>query len=154
MSELPDDILRAFAELPREREPSAALEERVVRAVFPRRRRWIGFGVAAAAAVLLLLLWPRPQKSGDQYVLLLHVDSTYLFPPAGHMGEREHEYGRWADSLSRLGKLDLGGKLIGPGDLDGLFMIRAANDAEAARIAQTCPHIKYHGHIEVRRFIE
>jgi hypothetical protein len=35
-----------------------------------------------------------------------------------------------------------------------LFIIRAANDSDAARIAATCPHIKYRGHIEVRRFIE
>jgi hypothetical protein len=35
-----------------------------------------------------------------------------------------------------------------------LFIIRAANDSDAARIAATCPRIKYRVHIEVRRFIE
>ena len=36
MSELPDDITRALAELPRERQPDPALEDRVVRAVLGR----------------------------------------------------------------------------------------------------------------------
>jgi hypothetical protein len=154
MTELPDDIQRAFAELPRELEPDPALEERVVRAAFPRRRPWIGLGIAAAAAVALVLLWPHSRKTGDQYVLLLHVDSTYVWPAPGHMAEREHEYGRWADSLASHGKLDLGGKLTGPGELDGMFIVRARSAAEAAQIAATCPHNKYHGYVEVRRLIE
>ena len=50
MSELPDDITRALAELPRERQPDPALEDRVVRAVLGRRRRWMWACAAAAAA--------------------------------------------------------------------------------------------------------
>ena len=159
MSELPDDIRRALAELPRERQPDPALEDRVVGAVFPRRRGWVWAGVAAAAAVLLLVVthpWSRPAPIGDTYALLLTVDSKYVSPPAGELRRREHEYGLWADSLAKLGKLDLGGKLVGQGELpvDGLFIIRAANDADAERIAATCPHFKYGGHVEVRRFIQ
>jgi hypothetical protein len=35
-----------------------------------------------------------------------------------------------------------------------MFIIRAATDADAAKLAASCPHIKYGGHIEVRRFFE
>jgi hypothetical protein len=160
MTELPDDIRRALAELPRERQPDPALEDRVVSAVFPRRRGWVWAGLAAAAAVLLLVVahpWSRSTAPGDTYALLLTVDSTYMVPPSpGELHRREHEYGLWADSLAALGKLDLGGKLVGQGELpvDGLFIIRAANDADAARIAATCPHYRYRGHIDVRRFIQ
>jgi hypothetical protein len=158
MSELPDDIKRALAELPRERQPDPALEDRVVRAVLPRRRGWTWAGAAAAAAALLLVVahpWSPARATGQTYVLLLSPGPSYLAPPPGHMGERRAEYGRWADSLARLGKLDLGGRLDPPGAIvDGLFIIRAANDSDAARIAATCPHNKYRGHIELRRFIQ
>jgi len=159
MTELPDDIRRALAELPRERQPDPALEDRVVSAVFPRRRGWAWAGVAAAAAALLLIVahpWSRPKPTGDTYALLLMVDSTYGVPSPTELRRREHEYGLWADSLAALGKLDLAGKLVGHGELpvDGLFIIRAANDADAERIALTCPHYKYHGRIEVRRYIQ
>ncbi len=159
MSELPDDIQRALAELPREREPDSALEDRVVRAVLGRRRRWMWVGAAAAAAAAALLVmthpWSPARATGQTYVLLLSPGSAYLTPPQGHLEERRAEYARWADSLARIGKLDVEGHLEPPGNVvDGLFIIRAANDSDAARIAATCPHIKYRGHIEVRRFIE
>lgn len=156
MSELPDDIKRALAELPRERQPDPALEDRVVRAALGRRRRWMWVGAAAAAALLVMTHpWSPAPATGQAYVLLLSPGSSYLAPPPGRLEERRAEYARWADSLARLGKLDLGGHLEPPGDVvDGLFIIRAANDSDAARIAATCPHIKYRGHIEVRRFIE
>jgi hypothetical protein len=157
MSELPDDITRALAELPRERQPDPALEDRVVRAVLGRRRRWIWVGAAVAAAALFATTfrWSPARATGQTYVLLLSPGSDYLAPQPGQLNERRAEYGRWADSLARLRKLDLEGRLEPPGDVvDGLFIIRAANDSEAARIAATCPHSRYRGHIEVRRFIE
>lgn len=158
MSELPDDITRALAELPRERDPDPALEDRVVRTVFARRRRWMWAGaVAAAAAAALLVIthaWSPAGATGQTYVLLLSPGPDYLTPPPGQLEERRAEYGRWADSLARLGKLEVEGRVEPPGTVDGLFIIRAANDADAARIAATCPHVKYRGHIEVRRFIE
>lgn len=158
MSELPDDITRALSELPRERQPDPALEDRVVRAVLRRRRRrWMWAGTAAAAAALLVMThpWSPARAAGQTYVLLLSPGSAYLSPAPGHLDERRAEYARWADSLARLGKLDMEGHLEPPGAVvDGLFIIRAANDSDAARIAATCPHIKYRGHIEVRRFVE
>jgi hypothetical protein len=158
MTDLPDDIQRAFAELPRERDPGPALEERVVRAVFATRRRWswLAAGTAVAAALLLVMThpWSTPEAPGHTYVMLLSEDSTYLQPVPGGMPERRREYGRWADSLARLGKLQVEGAVEGSTKVDGLFIIRATDDADAARIAATCPHNKYRGHIEVRRFSE
>jgi hypothetical protein len=159
MSELPDDIRRALAELPRERQPDPALEDRVVRAALggARRGRWLWLGVAAVAAAVLVLThpWSPSRATGQTYVLLLSPGPDYLAPPPGHGDDRRIEYGRWADSLARLGKLDVEGRLEPPGDVvNGLFIIRAANDSDAARIAATCPHTKYRGHIEVRRFLE
>jgi hypothetical protein len=155
MTDLPDDIKRAFAELPRERQPDPALEERVLKAVFPRRHGWIWIAAAAAAALFLVLAhpWSSPRATGQTYVLLLSEGPTYV-QPAGHLLARRREYGRWADSLARLGKLDLEGSVEGSATIDGLFVIRAANDSDAARIAASCPHNKYGGHIEVRRFVE
>jgi hypothetical protein len=168
MNELPDDLKRALAELPLELQPDPTLEDRVVRAVRGLRGlrgrgwrgRWVWLGVAAAAVAAALLViahpWsPAPPSTGQTYVLLLSPGPDYLAPPPGHMDERRAEYGRWADSLARLGKLDLEGRLEPPGAIvDGLFIIRAANDADAARIAASCPHTKYRGRIELRRFIE
>jgi len=158
MTELPDDIKRALAELPRERQPRPALEDRVVRAVLGRSRYWMWAGLAGAAAAAVLLMthpWSPARTVGQTYVLLLSPGSSYLAPPPGQLEARRAEYGRWADSLARVGKLEVAGHLEPPGDVvDGLFIIRAANDSDAARIAATCPHIKYRGHIEVRRFVE
>jgi hypothetical protein len=158
MTELPDDIARALAELPREREPDPALEDRVVRAVLGRRRPWLWGGAAAAIAAALLLVIAHPwsrASAGQTYVLLLSPTEGYLVPTPSQLKERQREYGRWADSLDRLGKLEVEGHLEPAGTIiDGIFIIRAANDSDAARIAATCPHIKYRGHIELRRFVE
>src|SRR5579859_5011871 len=115
MTGLPDDITRALAELPRERQPDPALEDRVVRAVLGRRRRWMWVGAAAAAAAVVFLVithpWSTARPTGQTYVLLLSPGSNYLTPPPGKLEERRAEYGRWADSLARLGKLDVEGHL-------------------------------------------
>jgi hypothetical protein len=36
------------------------------------------------------------------------------------------------------------------GVLTGLFIIRAASEAEALAIARTCPHLRYGGRVDVR----
>jgi hypothetical protein len=151
-------------DLPRETQPDPALEDRLVSTlvaagIVRRRRAWPGL-VAAAAAVIVLAIGVsvfRPKNTlapGNTYVLLLYPDSTYRMPPKGHSAERIAELARWVDSLAAKRKLERGGHLVGPGAAGGLFMIRAANDSDAARIAATCPFTKYGGHIEVKRLDE
>jgi hypothetical protein len=150
--------------LTREQQLDAALEDRVVSKLVAaglvrRRRAWPVWAAAAAAVVVLAIGLSvfRPKHTlapGNTYVLLLYPDSTYRFPPKGHGAERVAELVRWADSLYVAGKLERGGHLVGPGPVGGLFMIRAANDSDAARISATCPFTKYGGRIEVRRFEE
>ena len=148
--------------LPRETQPDSALEERIVSTLIAaglvRRRRVWPVWLAAAAAVIVLIVGvtmfrPRPSLvQGRIYVVLLYQDSTYRPAPAGRGGERVAELARWADSLHTLGKLERAGRLVGPGPIGGLFMIRAADDADAARIAASCPFTKWGGRVEVKRF--
>lgn len=151
-------------DLPREQQPDPALEERIVSTLVAaglvrRRRAWPVYVAAAAALVVLAIgaLVLRPTHTpahGNTYVLLLVEDSTYRPAPAGHGAERVAEVARWADSLDALGKLERAGRLVGPGPIGGLFIIRAANDSGAARIAAACPFNKWGGHVEVKRFEE
>jgi hypothetical protein len=142
-----------MTDLPRERRPDPALEDRVVSTLVAaglvrRRRAWRVWAAAAAAVIVLAigvsLLRPKHTLAqGNTYVLLLYPDSTYRRAPKGHGAERVAELVRWADSLYSAGNLERGGRLVGPGPIGGLFMIRAANDSDAARIAANCPFTKY-----------
>jgi hypothetical protein len=153
-----------MTDLLRERQPERALEERVVSTLVAaglvRRRRTWPLWVAAAAAVIVFAIGVsqlRPKHTlapGNTYVVMLDEDSTYRPAPEGHGAERVAEVARWADSLDAAGKFERGGRVIGPGQVGGLFLIRAANDSDAARIAATCPFRKWGGHIEVSRFEE
>jgi hypothetical protein len=150
--------------LPLEIQPEPALEARVVSTLVVAglvrpRRAWPMWSAAAAAVILLAFAAPvffRPnphtQAKGQAYVVLLYEDSTYRPTPPGHQAERVAVVARWADSLDAVGKLDRAGRVRGPGELGGLFIIRAADDADAAQIAAACPFTKWGGHIEVRRF--
>jgi hypothetical protein len=142
-----------------------ALKQRVVSALIAeglirRRRRVRPMWLAAIAAVIVFVIGVtifRPRRTlapGNTYVLLLDVDSTYRHAPEGQGAARVAELVRWADSLAAVGKFERGGRLIGPGTIGGMLMIRAASDSDAARIAATCPFTKYGGHIEVKRFQE
>jgi hypothetical protein len=152
-------------DLPRERQPDPALEERVVSALMAaglvrrRRRSRASILLAVAAALVLAIgfsVWRTRHVvgPGNTYVLLLYEDSTYLRSLPGHGAERVAELSRWADSLATLGQLDVGGHLVGSEAPGGLFIIRARSDSDAARIAASCPFVKYGGRIDVRRFIE
>jgi hypothetical protein len=172
---VPPDLRAGLAGLPRDRDPGAALEERVVRSLvasgdigpraearplgaIPRRRAWITAAAAVVVLAITLSWWVvrRPAARGDAYVMLLYQDSaTYRWPPPGHLPERRAEYGRWADSLQAAGIImEREARLDGSGAITGMFIFRAANDSAAARIAATSPHTKYGGWIETRRMIE
>ena len=151
-----------MTDLPREAQPDSVLEDRVVSALVAaglvRRRLAWPVWVAAAAAVIVLAfglarLRPTPPPTrGQAYVVLLYEDSAYRPAPAGHGPERVAVLARWADSLETVGEFERAGRLIGPGPLAGFFMIRAADDAEAARIAASCPFPQWGGRVEVKRF--
>lgn len=82
------------------------------------------------------------------------------------MREIVGEYARWADSLQRHGVLELGEKLAAGtvtlgregvtestdnrGLATGLFVVRAESDGQARAIAETSPHLRYGGRIELR----
>ncbi|MGH7532575.1 MAG: YciI family protein [Gemmatimonadales bacterium] len=148
--------------LPRETQPDPALEERVVSTLVAaglvrRRRVWRAW-VAVAAAVTLLTVgvtMVRPTHTlvqGRTYVVMLYEDSTYRPAPPGHGAERVAVIARWADSLGAIGKLERAGRLVGPGPLGGLIIVRATSDSDAAQIAASCPFTEWGGHVEIKRF--
>lgn len=149
--------------IPLEMQPDAGLEDRVVSTLIAtglvrHRRVWPAWAVAAAAVIVLalglMLFRPKhPLMQGQTYVVLLYADSTYRPPPDGNNQPRKAELGRWADSLATFGKFERAGQVIGPGELGGLFIIRAADDADAAQIAASCPFHKWGGRVEVKRFV-
>lgn len=151
-----------MTKLSREVQPDAALEERVVSTLVAaglvRRRRRVSPGWLAAAAVVVLafgvavLHRQHALAPGQTYVVLLHEDSTYSPAPPGHNAERVAVMARWADSLDAHGKYERAGRLLGPGDIDGLFIVRATDAADAARIAASCPFHRWGGRVEIRRF--
>ena len=106
-------------------------------------------------------LTPRPNPS-SRYLLLLAGDVT----PAADGSSRADEYGAWARSLAARGIAVSGEELSSHAEVvthkasltfpdlssvGGYFVIEASDDAAAAALARTCPHIKYGGSIVVRR---
>ena len=147
----------------REAQPDPRLEERVVSALVAtglvrRRRVWPSWLAAAAAAVIVLafaVTMFRPghtRAAGNSYVVLLYEDSTYRPAPPGHDAERVAVIARWADSLDAVGKFERAGRVRGSGELGGLLIVRATDDADAARIAASCPFPRWGGHVEIKRF--
>lgn len=139
-------------------------------------RRWIG---AMAAAVLLFVIGLTvgrgttaggPASAGPRFVLLLYQDASFEPGPTPHA--HYDEYAAWAQGLRDRGKLVSGtaldsasvllhaaagglevthnGVASAAGVVGGFFIIRAASNAEALAIAETCPHLRYGGRIVLR----
>lgn len=105
-----------------------------------------------------------------QYALFLYEDET--FDATRAEAALVEEYRDWALALAERGRLAVGEKLTAEGYLldgrrgsivlaprgvtasagvlTGLFVIRAAGDAEALAIARSSPHLRYGGRIDVR----
>ena len=135
---------------------------------------------AAAAAVAIFVagylagdLRPEAAPAADglaRYALFLYEDDT--FEATRPEAELVAEYRAWAVGLAERGRLAAGEKLAENGHLldgrpdsilgaprgvtadagmlTGLFIIRAASEAEALVIARSCPHLRYGGRIDVR----
>src|ERR1700674_1453850 len=122
----------ALASLPRQRQPPADLEERVVRSLAARgylRPEWrmrpalIRAAAALAAAALLFAggvltgrreTAPAAAAAGGRYILLLRADRTFKTPPGGH-GALVEEYRSWARATRRAGAMEAGEELAGRG---------------------------------------
>ncbi|HKB15148.1 MAG TPA: hypothetical protein VKF62_03740 [Planctomycetota bacterium] len=168
--ELTPEEQAAIRSLPREADPPPALEERVVaglrdRGLVAPRRRWTGMLWRGAAAVALfaagvgagrVTATRSASSEGSVFLLLLYAG------PEGRTGEadRVREYGSWAASLRREGKLleaeRLGSEyrvLGGSAEASpprGYFLFRASGMDEALEIARTCPHLRHGGRVSVQ----
>ena len=146
--------------LPREVAPPPELREMIAaklqREGFLRRRTpWLAIAAAVLiAAALGALLWPHSEKPVQANYILL------LYEPAGFHGGSRVEYARWARDMRPLvvGGEELGKDVIAIGTETnsapaGYFLIRANDDASAARVARACPHLRHGGSVVLRRII-
>ena len=111
----------------------------------------------------------------NQYLLLLHeTPALYADMSPAEMKELVARYSAWAGEMGQAGRLAGGEKLTDDGGrqlslrsgapvavdgpyaeakdvVGGYFVIKAADDAEAERLAQGCPHLRGGNWIEIRR---
>jgi hypothetical protein len=102
-----------------------------------------------------------------KFVLLVHNDDT----PAEDPMQQVKEYGDWLAGISAerfangehlhpngwvLTKNGSESKTEFPGrnEVGGYFLFEADSDEEAVKIAQTCPHLKYNGTLELRQIYQ
>lgn len=115
----------------------------------------------------------------SSFILLLHrpVDRPRAAGNPALFTEVTREYMAWADRMREQGHLKAGNRLTddagkimraagervsttdGPYPeskevVGGFFMLSARDYAEACRLAETCPHVKYGSYIEVRQVDE
>jgi len=133
----------------------------------PNRTLRAVLGVAAAALLVFLgyaagRAPSHPPTQDGRFVLLLYESPGHTVDrPEAELVE---EYSAWARSLGAA--FELGEKLADEsivlggtptaeeGDVvAGFFVLRAANVAEARRLAQSCPHLRYGGRIVVRPIV-
>lgn len=145
------------------------------------KRIHLTWAVAAAVLLIVGLVLGRMPAAGvsesakaidsrQQYALMLYEDAAYQTAPTAAASDRVAEYTNWARQLATDGTVVGGEKLADSGvllaasepnaarvpssdigALAGYFVIRAKDENDAARIAATCPHLKYGGRISLRR---
>jgi hypothetical protein len=151
-------------------------------ATAPVRRNRMLWLRAAAAVALLATGWLAGRYAAPaataaaadpvkpQYALLVKNNDT---PPADGM-QQFREYSAWIGNLKkerqaggealhgkawRLHKTDAAVETTeyalktSPDDISGYFLFEAENEAEALKIAQTCPHLNYGGTLELRQIL-
>ncbi len=177
---LPESLRRDLERLQTSPLPPVALEARVLVAAraagLVTRSPWrtrltqlaasIALLIVGAAAGRLLVPQSTPTTAAPslaRYMLLLAGDET----PTTDNASRAAEYGAWARELSMKGVPVDGEELTGAATListrgaalsdlanvGGFFIIEAENDAAAAALAKTCPHVKYGGSVVVRKVV-
>jgi hypothetical protein len=163
-----------FAALPREMPVPSGVEDRVIESLRRERRspragsgsRWWQL---AAAVVLVSIGFAAGRaghaespadQPGRRYLLLLYGSTTSA--PAEEEA-RVAEYAAWArttlaERLVAAEKLTDTRLILGPDapvpeparEPNGFFLVRAADRAEAERLAATCPHLRHGGTVVVR----
>jgi hypothetical protein len=141
--------------------------------------RPLGLAVGAAAAALVLFATGERIGSHSvmpvadtrpSYLLLLYAGRDF------HLGRSEYEaraeYDAWAVGVRARGvgihgtaldntahllrntpqgvRVESGDAASAQGTIDGFFIIRATDEAEAMAIARTCPHLRHGGWIALR----
>lgn len=172
----PIDALRSHPQPPEDLERRIVTAVRAAGGLQPRHSRGRPWLAAAAAAMIFLAgvsagrLWvPAPADevtSGRaRYLLLLAGDVT----PTADGGSRSGEYGAWARSVSATGVFIRGAELsptarlvgVAPdtplarelASVGGYFIVEAETEAEVVRLAESCPHVKYGGVVQVRKLL-
>lgn len=142
-----------------------------------RRRLWLTAGALAAATLLFATGVWIGRRSGQPaadtrpaYMLLLYEGRDFRLGPS--LAAAEAEYDAWADSVQKGGAAVLGRALVHTahllrntpqgvrvesedaaspqGMIDGFFIIRVRDEAEAVTIARTHPHLRHGGWIVLR----
>ena len=113
---------------------------------------------AAAAAIVLAIgiafFWTHRAPVQPNYILLLYESPRLA-------GGSRAEYGAWAREMRPLivGGEELADSTVlavpaQPAErVAGYFLIRAKDDASAARVARACPHLRHGGAIVLRRIV-
>jgi len=136
----------------------------------PKRRVMAVAGLVATAAALVAAVgWsvthrPGAPPAGPRFVLLLYAGTD---PVAGTPDTRRLEYSQWAREVAAGGTAISGEELsedareipasagappAGPLPR-GFFVVSAPDLDAAARIASSCPHLRYGGRIVVKRVV-
>jgi hypothetical protein len=153
-----------LSSIPREITPPPELERRIARELrqqgLLRRRRMLPY-LAAAAVIAIVILWQvRPTTPAPNYILLLYESPQFT-------GGNRAEYGQWARQMRPLiaGGEELGATALAMAGsttqlpstapkLAGYFLIDAADDAGAMRVARACPHLRHGGAVVLRKIVQ
>lgn len=163
-----------LAALPREMAPPAALEERIVGTLRRERllrgsgsRGWLRlaaglalFVTGAGAGALLHTPASPVAPRGPRYIFLLYGAAT----AGGSELDRVAAYGRWASDVRASGRYITGERLArhavpvpdaasteaGAAEIQGYFVVSAADLTDARRVAADSPHVRFGGRIVIR----
>lgn len=178
--ELSESEKKAFASLPRAREPLAEIEERTVAELkrrgdlrrWQRRTVWVALACCLASVAMVATIVhqvrarpPAPASPQPRWVLLLREGHEDRSVSAEESRRRVGEYASWArankakglidgEKLSDEGVLFSGGSghpsVRTPESIAGYFLLGEVDVGKAREIARSCPHLAYGGDIELR----